>query len=877
MAAKRDYDAIYQEDVINALKNDSQLNFKINKDQSYLVNGTCPGCGKSELYISLSEPYRLACSRMDKCGFTQSTYERYSELFEALSDKYPVTEANPNAAADAYLSAVRGFPLDKLAGIFYKQGQVKIADGSLAEAVQFKLAGGYWSRLIDSKSIKANKKRKAMIDPGLRYKGLGWVSPNIKFVDGEVIFIVEGIFHAIALYLAGFKAIAAISCNNLPTELIEAHKDKKIRWVLAYDNDEAGRTYILKYYEQLDKQGYEVTAAITEGKDDWDEVYKAGKLTTEYLEKAYYRGRLLTASSKEIKAFFIYEETKQSFYLLDYNYSLYSIKVSVTEYHDEVNDENNKDGELATFKRHIKISQICNCIPVFKYLQKDSETDEQQYFFNFLFPDKTLNCTVPLTPSAIASAQGFCKELLARTPGGNFKGTDGILSILRDDWLKKIKIVKTLSFIGYDEETKVYCYQHYGYQNGQRLEINKEGYIEAGKDFIKTTLKSPEILEASKHFNTYWFKDFYHVHHYNGLAALAWWTASLFSQQIKQAQKSWHFLELTGEPNAGKSTLIRFLWALLGRPNQEGIKPGEGSSTTGLRRSLSQLSNMPAVLLEADQEKIVNGRTVVQQYAWDSLKELFDYNGVLRSTGVKTSGNETLELVFKGSICISQNNSVEGTEAILTRIVHLHATKEHHTPQLKQVATKLDKLGHDFLAGYLEHVLKNEGKWLNAYFQVFPQYEEYLQQQPLIKNSRIVLNHAQLMAASYATKQLFSQWDDNTMKELLKHILQRAIKRQQRISNEPEAMSDFWEHYHYINENSNLGEVLNHSPNPDEIAISLTHFMGVAKGYNIYIDQSIKKLFPKSTTYPFLANKSVRSKIKPGEMVRCWVFTKKAN
>ena len=877
MSAKKDYDKIYHEEVIKALKDDSQLNLKLNKDGTYLVGGKCPGhkCGKNEVYISVAEPYRLACSRMDKCGWSQTTYERYPELFERLSDKYPVTPENPNAAADAYLSVVRGFPLDKLKDIVYKQAQLKIADGSLAEVVQFKLAGGHWSRLIDAKSIKANKNRKAMIDTGLRYKGLGWIAPEVQFIDNETIFIVEGIFHAIALWLAGFKAIAAISCNNLPDQLIEAHKDKKITWILAYDNDEAGRTHILKYYDQLKSQKYEVRAALTEDKADWDDVYKAGKLTKDYIEKAKYRGKLLTASSKESKAYYIFEETNQGFYLLDFNKCLFTVKVALKEYYEDINKEDNHDGELQTFKKHATISQICNCIPYFKYIEKDSVTGDQQYFFYLQFPNKKLDCTEPFTPSAVANAKAFCKEMLSRTPGGNFEATDKVLQMLRNKWFNNPKTVKTLPFVGYDENTRIYCFNHFGYKDGQRLEINKDGYIEAGNNYIKTNLKSIEILEATQPFNTKWFNDFFKVHHYNGLTVLAWWTGSLFSQQIKQRLKSWPFLEFTGEPNAGKTTLIRFLWALFGRPNNEGIKPGDGSSNTGLRRTLSQVANMPTVLLEADQEVVVNGRTIIKQYPWDSLKELFDYNGVLKALGVKTNGNDTLELIFQGTICISQNNKVVSTEATLTRIFHIHATKEHHTRELEKVADKLNNLSYDFLAGYLEHVLSNEPKWLATFFESYPKYRQHLQQNAQIKNSRIVLTHALVMAAAYATKQLFSDWNDNISKELIKHIEKRAVDRQQTISNEPEPLKNFWGHVHFINDSSDLGEVLNHSPNPkEEIAINMTHLMGIARDYGIFIDENITKLFPKSTTYKLIGNKTVRSPIKKGKQVKCWVFSK---
>lgn len=875
--SRLDFDKIYQQDVINALRNDSELNWPRPNATDKLTRGKCPKCGEKELFISLEKPYQLACSR-GKCHFTQTTRERYADLFENLSEKFPATVENPNAAADAYMSQVRGFPLEKIQGL-YKQDQVKIKDGTLADVVQFPLGHGHWSRLIDHKKIMANDNRKAMIDYGLRYQGSAWIHPSIKFEDNQTIFIVEGIFHALAFILCGYNAIAAISCNNLPTDIIQAYKDKKITWVLAYDNDDAGIHAIKKYYDQLQANGYNVRVAIPQKGQDWDDEYRAGKLSpekkTEYLRKSEYRGNVAIASSKESKAYFIYEETKQAFFLIDFEYAKYSVKVNVTEYHDDLNKEDNHDGELATFKRHATIKQIANCLIYFEYIQKDSITEEQQYFFKFVFADKALNCTVAFTPSAIANSQAFCKEMLTKTPGGNFKGTDSILSMLRDEWLKKIKIVKSLSYIGYDEDTNTYCYQTFGYKDGQRLTLNADGYMTDGKHYLKSTLATPKILEANQAFNTYWFKDFLAVHHLNGLAVLSWWTASLFAEQIKKRLQSFAFLELTGEYNAGKSTLIRFLWALLGRPNQEGVKPGEGSTTTGLRRSLGQLSNMPCVLIESDQEQIINGKTVTKQYAWDSLKELFDYHGVLRSTGVKTNGNETQEILFKGTICISQNNSVEATEAILTRIVHIHATKEHHTIELKKISDKLNSLEHGFLAGYLEYILKNQTNWLKNFFNAFSQYESLLQTNPLIKSSRIVLTHAQVMAAAFATKQLFNQWSDNTQEQLIAHITKRAINRQQRISQEPEALSDFWGHYHFINDSSAEGNVLNLSPNPDkEIALNITHFMGVARDYGIYIDMGITKLFPKSTTYKLVGNKTIRPRLRQGKPIKCWVFAK---
>ncbi|WP_371351056.1 hypothetical protein, partial [Salmonella sp. M265] len=90
---------------------------------------------------------------------------------------------------------------------------------------------------------------------------------------------------------------------------------------------------------------------------------------------------------------------------------------------------------------------------------------------------------------------------------------------------------------------------------------------------------------------------------------------------------------------------------------------------------------MPVVLLESDREKTdAMGRTLTEQYSWDEIKPLFDHNAKLRVTGVKSGNSDTEALIFRGAVCISQNTMVDGSEAILTRIVYLHMTLDHHSP-----------------------------------------------------------------------------------------------------------------------------------------------------------------------------------------------------
>ncbi|MDF0729812.1 toprim domain-containing protein [Pseudomonas entomophila] len=123
--------------------------------------------------------------------------------------------------------------------------------GVWADTVRFPLCDGYWKRIIDARAIAGNEDQKAGIKAGMKYTDSGWIPPGQTIEKHDWVYIVEGIFHAIALHLASFKAIAAISCVNFPWDIIEANEGKMITWVIALDDDKAGRTYIRKHLKQL--------------------------------------------------------------------------------------------------------------------------------------------------------------------------------------------------------------------------------------------------------------------------------------------------------------------------------------------------------------------------------------------------------------------------------------------------------------------------------------------------------------------------------------------------------------------------------------------------------------------------------------------------
>jgi len=269
-----------------------------------LQQGVCPNCGKKELFTSAEKPWLLKCNRGNKCAIQLNVKDLYPDLFNAWSKRYPVTARNPHAAADAYLREGRGFDLARLKGTYTQDSYVDHKQNLSTAPVRFHLENGIWrERLIDDPARFGGMK--ARFAPGKKRAGLWWQMPDSD-PQAPTLWLVEGIFDAIALELNGIAARALLSCNNYPkTALEELAKQctqtgrKRPVLIWALDHDEAGQKYLKKGIKQARKDGWSCQAAQIpvpqKGKVDWNDCHQLNKLNEREIEAYLYHGALLLA------------------------------------------------------------------------------------------------------------------------------------------------------------------------------------------------------------------------------------------------------------------------------------------------------------------------------------------------------------------------------------------------------------------------------------------------------------------------------------------------------------------------------------------------------------------------------------------------------
>ncbi|QEW08522.1 toprim domain-containing protein [Nitrincola iocasae] len=883
-----------RDDIIGRLKD----HHKGVVSKRYLNKIECPSCHQREAFTSTETPWVVKCGRMNNCGESHHVKDLFPELFETWTERYaPKDDAerqkNPTAVADGYLRDGRGFDLMRIRGWYTQEYYHDHHINQGTTTVRFPLPNGHWERLLD-KPQRFGKQKARIIG---NYKGLAWV-PTIYSIkdlaEAKEIWVCEGIFDAIALMHVGIMAVSNLSSGNYIDQLLEQIRKevpagvKLPMLVWAQDGDRAGRKATLKHRDRAEASGWTCEAAqiplINGRRHDWNDLLQLERLTDKDIKKYRYYGDLLLAKTPAEKALLMYNHREKREFWFEFSGKLWWWKLDMDAYDRELKsldasgvDQLDADQRELVLKNAGLLSCVCSAVPTPLYFQRNEVTDESTYYFRIEMPDESIQKHAFL-PKQLTSASEFKNRLLG-IKNAWWIGSGKQLDRIMQDQMMGLRTVETIDYIGYTKEHGVYVFTDVAIKDGKVIPINEEDFYQFGKLSLKTLAGSPEIQinTHANEYNPHWASQVAQAFGSAGVVTTAWWLGSLFAEQIRQKHKSFPFFELVGEANAGKSTLIEFLWKACGRFEYEGFDPSKATKV-GRYRAFEQVSNLPVVLIEADRDS--GDKNKAGQFDWDELKTAFNGRAI-RSMGMKTTSNETREPLFRGAIMISQNAQVEASEPILSRITHITVTRETQTAQTKVAAEWLETIPMESVSFFLLQATRAEQQLMEVFDSASRHYEKYLFQMDEIRMYRIAKNHGMLMAlVDCLGEKGLGLLPEPIIAEARKFVVLMAMERQSALNADHPMVTEFWEAYDYIEGTGDISKPkLNHyGPEAKQISVNLKEFERWCGEFKLRTPdmRTLKHLLRTSKNRKFIdSNRSVRSKITEHEKtVKCWVFDK---
>jgi hypothetical protein len=124
---------------------------------------------------------------------------------------------------------------------------------------------------------------------------------------------------------------------------------------------------------------------------------------------------------------------------------------------------------------------------------------------------------------------------------------------------------------------------------------------------------------------------------------------------------------------------------------------------------------------------------------------------------------------------------------------------------------------------------------------------------------------------------------DEQHEQTLAEVAKMAVARQVVINDDHPMVQEFWDSFSYLNGDDELLPILDHSSNPEEIAVNLNEYIEVAvtRRQQVPALRDLKKVLRQSRRHKFLDVKTVKSRIRTNasqtgatkaSTVHCWVF-----
>ena len=245
-----------------------------------------------------------------------------------------------------------------------------------------------------------------------------------------------------------------------------------------------------------------------------------------------------------------------------------------------------------------------------------------------------------------------------------------------------------------------------------------------------------------------WLPDFINTFGDPGLAALAFWTGTLFAEEIRRDHDSFPFLEITGSYGAGTKTLIDFCWKLVGKDETQWHNLAT-LSQAAQRRICETADGIPVVCLDPG---------LLRRVSLDTYTQL--YSGYV-------DDRFAIER-FKGSLLVSGNGTFAYTARTLLRTVRYGLRNQIGPKALK----KFERFRPFELQGFLNTAMSRKADLMDAFFCAYGNVEPMFSR---CTDPCIIHNHVQIAACAAALPVIFNDMDVDLIRNFTLSLITKCI------------------------------------------------------------------------------------------------------
>jgi len=268
-------------------------------------------------------------------------------------------------------------------------------------------------------------------------------------------------------------------------------------------------------------------------------------------------------------------------------------------------------------------------------------------------------------------------ETILKTHSCTFKGRSDDLKSIFEYLMDREKKAKEITTLGFQPESEMYAFADAVVdKNNELKKINELGIVENEKDLyylpafapanVSNDLYESERLLAYRagnlNFKT-WADLFYKAYGLNGSIGIMYSILALFRDIVFKELRFFPFLFLFGDYGTGKTKYTNSILRMLG--NFEGTDVNQ-TTDTGLSRTVSQR---------------VNSLFYFKEFSNQTDKKIYNfiltaYDGVGKTMGQKTVGNQTKNLLTKSGIIFDGNYLPIHKAAVYSRLIVLNFEKQ---------------------------------------------------------------------------------------------------------------------------------------------------------------------------------------------------------